>query len=266
MASEKVEFLKARLRNTAPSISLDRARLVTKFYEMPSVESPVSRKAHLLEYLLKNMKIFINPQSIFVGDHGERYRSVPVYPEWGSKWILEDIDTFDTRSTDKLAWGDPSDKEELIGILKQWEGRSFREIIDSKLPDDMKKASDNGLITIGSRIVSTASHMPHYSKVLATGYKQMIEEIQAKLDGIEHYDYITQEQKDVWEGMIVTLKAGIEFAHRYADLAEQMAAEETDEKRKAELNRITETCRHIPEYPARTFYEAMQFFWFIHLT
>ena len=116
MASEKVEFLKARLRNTAPSISLDRARLVTKFYEMPSVESPVSRKAHLLEYLLKNMKIFINPQSIFVGDHGERYRSVPVYPEWGSKWILEDIDTFDTRSTDKLAWGDPSDKEELIGI------------------------------------------------------------------------------------------------------------------------------------------------------
>lgn len=185
MASEKVEFLKARLRNTAPSISLDRARLVTKFYEMPSVESPVSRKAHLLEYLLKNMKIFINPQSIFVGDHGERYRSVPVYPEWGSKWILEDIDTFDTRSTDKLAWGDPSDKEELIGILKQWEGRSFREIIDSKLPDDMKKASDNGLITIGSRIVSTASHMPHYSKVLATGYKQMIEEIQAKLDGIE---------------------------------------------------------------------------------
>lgn len=52
MASEKVEFLKARLRNTTPSISLDRARLVTKFYETPSVESPVSRKAHLLEYLL----------------------------------------------------------------------------------------------------------------------------------------------------------------------------------------------------------------------
>ncbi len=266
MASEKVEFLKARLRNTTPSISLDRARLVTKFYETPSVESPVSRKAHLLEYLLKNMKIFINPQSIFVGDHGERYRSVPVYPEWGSNWILQDIDTFDTRSTDCMEWATPTDKEELIGILKQWNGNSFREIIDSKLPEDMKRASDNGLITIGSRIVSTASHMPDYKTVLAKGYAKMIEEIQAKIDGIEHYDFITQEQKDVWEGMIVTLKAGIDFAHRYADLAEQMAAEETDEKRKAELIRITETCRQVPEKPARTFYEAMQFFWFIHLT
>lgn len=266
MASERVEFLKARLRNTTPSISLDRARLVTKFYETPSVESPVSRKAHLLEYLLKNMKIFINPQSIFVGDHGERYRSVPVFPEWGSNWILQDIDTFDTRSTDYMEWGSPTDKEELIGILNKWNGHSFREIIDSKLPEDMKKASDNGLITIGSRIVSTASHMPHYEVVLAKGYRKMMEEIQAKLDGIEHYDYITQEQKDVWEGMLVTLQAGIDFAHRYADLADQMAAEETDEKRRAELLRIGETCRQVPEKPARTFYEAMQFFWFIHLT
>lgn len=265
MASEKVEFLKKRLRNTMPSISLDRARLVTKFYEMPSVESPVSRKAHLLEYLVENMKIFINPQSIFVGDHGERYRSVPVYPEWGSNWILEDIDTFDTRTTDTLAWADPGDKEELIGILNKWNGRSFREIIDSKLPEDMKQASLNGLITIGSRIVSTASHMPQYEVVLAKGFGKMIEEIQAKLDGIEHYDYVTQEQKDVWEGMIVTLKAGIRFAHRYADLAEEMAKTETDEKRKAELIRITETCRQVPEKPARTFYEAMQFFWFVHL-
>ena len=66
MSSNKVEFLKARLRDTHPSISLDRARLVTEFYRIPSVESPISRKAHLLEYLLKNMKIFINPQSIFV--------------------------------------------------------------------------------------------------------------------------------------------------------------------------------------------------------
>lgn len=45
MASEKVEFLKARLRNTTPSISLDRARLVTKFYETPSV-SPLYHAKH----------------------------------------------------------------------------------------------------------------------------------------------------------------------------------------------------------------------------
>ena len=265
MASERVEFLKARLRNTMPSISLDRARLVTKFYEIPSIESPIARKAHMLEYLLKNMKIFINPQSIFVGDHGERYRSVPAYPEWGSNWILEDIDTFDTRSTDRMVWGSPTDKQELIDICTKWNGHGFREVIDSHLPEDMKQASLDGLITIGSRIVSTASHMPQYGVIFEKGFAKMIEEIQAKLDGIEHYDFITQEQKDTWEGMIITLRAAIDFAHRYVDLAEEMAKDEKDEKRKADLLKIAETCRQVPEKPPRTFYEAMQFFWFIHL-
>lgn len=265
MASERVEFLKARLRNTNPSISVERARLVTQFYRIPSIESPITRKARMLEYLLQNMTIFINPQSIFVGDHGERYRSVPAYPEWGSNWILEDIDTFDTRSTDTLYWDKPEDKQELIDICTEWRGRGFREVIDSHLSEEQKQASLDGLITIGSRIVSTASHMPEYGVIFEKGFAKMIDEIQAKLDGIEHYDYVTQEQKDTWEGMIITLKAAIQFAHRYVKLAWEMAETEEDPKRKADLLRIAETCERVPELPPRTFYEAMQFFWFIHL-
>jgi pyruvate formate-lyase/glycerol dehydratase family glycyl radical enzyme len=265
MASERIEFLKNRLRTTKPSISLDHARLVTEFYKIPTVESTISRKAHLLEYLLMKMKIFINPQSLFVGDHGERYRSVPVFPEWGSNWVLDDIDTFDTRTTDTLAWATPTDKEELIGILKQWNGRSFREIIDSKLPQKMKEASDDGLITIGSRIVSTASHMPQYSVIFSKGFRVMINECKKNIAAIDHYDYITQEQKDTWEGMIITLEAAIKFAHRYADLAKEMAATEADPKRKAELLQIADNCEIVPENPPRTFYQALQFLWFIHL-
>ncbi|WP_346961104.1 glycyl radical protein [Faecalicatena contorta] len=265
MASKKVEFLKSRLRNTYPSISVERARLVTEFYRRPSIETPISRKAHMLEYLLANMTIYINPESIFVGDHGERYRSVPAYPEWGSNWILEDIDTFDHRSTDNMCWAKPEDKEELIAICEEWKGRGFREVVDSHLTEEMKQASLDGLITIGSRIVSTASHMPNYGEVMKKGFRRMIGEIQEKLDSIPHYDYVTQEQKDTWEGMLVTLKAAVHFAHRYAELAEQMSQSEADPIRKAELNRIAETCWRVPELPPRTFYEAMQFFWFIHL-
>ncbi|MBR3866637.1 MAG: formate C-acetyltransferase/glycerol dehydratase family glycyl radical enzyme, partial [Butyricicoccus sp.] len=48
------------------------------------------------------------------------------------------------------------------------------------------------------------------------------------------------------------------LANRHADLAEKMAAECEDEKRKAELLKIAEVCRWVPEHPARTFYEACQ--------
>lgn len=265
MSSRKVEFLKEKLRNTDPSISLDRARLVTEYYKIPSIESPIMRKAGLLKYLLENMKIFIDSETIFVGDHGERYRSVPVYPEWGSDWILDDIDTFDTRSTDKLSWASAEDKNELIRICTEWSGKGFREVVDSKLPEDMKQASLDGVLTIGSRIVSTASHMPYFEKIIKTGFRGMIEQIDENLQHIKHYDYITQEQKDTWEGMKITLEAAIHFSHRYAELADKMAEEETDIKRKQELKKIAECCNKVPEYPAETFYEAVQFVWFVHL-
>ncbi len=265
MATEKIEFLNNQLRNAKPGVSLDRARLVTKYYQQPSIESPIARKAKMLKYLLENMEIYIADEEIVVGNHGEAFRTVPVHPEYGTEWILEDIDTFDTRTTDRLRWLHPGDKEELIEICKAWRGRGFREIIDSHLPAEAKEAALTGILTIGSRIVSTASHMPDFATILSKGFRAMIQEIQAKLDGIEHYDFLTQEQKDTWEGMIITLEAAIAFAHRYADLAEKMAAECGDARRKAELLAIAETCRLVPEFPAQTFAQATQFVWFIHL-
>lgn len=265
MVTERVLDLKKKLRETKPTISLDRARLVTNFYKIESIESPVLRKAHLLEYLLKNMKIFIEPESLFVGDHGERYRSVPVYPEWGAKWILEDIDTFDTRTTDTIYWANEHDKAELTDILNEWNGKAFRELIDAQLPEEMKRASDDGIITIGSRIVSTASHMPQYSVIFKKGFAKMIEECEENIASIDHYDYETEEQRETWEGMIITLRAAIDFAHRYAVLATLMASQEKDEKRKAELLLIAENCRTVPEQPPKTFYQALQFMWFTHL-
>ncbi|MEM3580267.1 MAG: pyruvate formate lyase family protein, partial [Candidatus Bathyarchaeia archaeon] len=42
-------------------------------------------------------------------------------------------------------------------------------------------------------------------------------------------------------------------------------SKENDPLRKKELERIAETCRWVPANPARTFYEAIQSFWFIYL-
>lgn len=49
------------------------------------------------------------------------------------------------------------------------------------------------------------------------------------------------------------------------DLAEQMASGEADAQRKAELERIAETCRWVPEHPPRTLYEAIQSTWFTYV-
>ena len=56
--------------------------------------------------------------------------------------------------------------------------------------------------------------------------------------------------------------AMIRLANRYADLAEEMAEEEPSGQRKAELLEMAKICRRVPEYPAQTFREGVQAFFF----
>ena len=55
------------------------------------------------------------------------------------------------------------------------------------------------------------------------------------------------------------------FADRYADLADQMAAREESKERSGELQKIAKICRNVPRHPAKTFHEAVQSLYFIHL-
>jgi formate C-acetyltransferase len=55
------------------------------------------------------------------------------------------------------------------------------------------------------------------------------------------------------------------FAQNYANRARELAATETQSNRKAELRTLAERCTNVPRNPARSFAEALQAFWFIHL-
>ena len=68
-----------------------------------------------------------------------------------------------------------------------------------------------------------------------------------------------------YEGALIVMRAAIRFAHRYAELAREMAAKEKNETRKAELIAIAETCEWVPEHPARNLREAIQSHFFCHL-
>ena len=65
------------------------------------------------------------------------------------------------------------------------------------------------------------------------------------------------------ESVILSCDAVIQYARRYAVLALEMAEKENDSVRKLELLKIASACSRVPEYPAETFQEACQSFWFI---
>jgi formate C-acetyltransferase len=48
-------------------------------------------------------------------------------------------------------------------------------------------------------------------------------------------------------------------------MAAALADEEQDENRKKELIQISQVCRQVPANAPRNFWEALQYYWFMHL-
>ena len=65
--------------------------------------------------------------------------------------------------------------------------------------------------------------------------------------------------------MVISGKGLLRFAERYAELARSQAAEEADDVRRQELEDIAATLDQVPVRRARTFREAVQFYWIIEV-
>lgn len=90
-----------------------------------------------------------------------------------------------------------------------------------------------------------------------------IKEKMAQVDQTIPEDYV--EQKDFLAAAVISLEAVTNFARRYAALAKKSAARQKNAARRKILEEIACTCEWVPANPPRTFIEAIQFFYFIHL-
>lgn len=263
MLTKRVEKLKSRLRDTKPSIDVDRARLITEFYRQCTLDSPVLVRAKSTKYLLENMSIYIADDELIVGNQSSEFRKVPVFPEYGSTWIINEMDQFSTRGTDPLAIAE-DDKKELLSILKFWDGKSFNEFATSKLSKEVLEAEQAGVLSVGSRITSTGHVVPNYSKILDIGLSGIIKEAKTQKEAVNTVDDVTQRKVDFWEAVIIVCESAIKLAERFSLTAKKLAAKTIDGKRKAELELIAENCMNVPKNSPKTFYEAIQFVWFMH--
>ena len=102
-----------------------------------------------------------------------------------------------------------------------------------------------------------------YETVLAAGLAGVKEKVKKEMEGCNLGDADYATKMCFLESVLISCDAVIAYANRYALLAEEMAAREENRNRKQELNTIAAICRRVPEYPASSFQEACQSFWFI---
>ncbi len=261
--TDRIPKLVAHLYAKMPEIESARARLITESYKETEALPIVMRRAKAFEHILDNIPIIIRESELIVGSTTIAPRGCQTYPEFSYKWLEAEFETVATRKADPFYIAEQT-KRELLEADAYWEGKTTSELATSLMTEETKKAIEHNIFTPGNYFYNGVGHVTvQYDKVLAIGYEGIIAQVEEELAKCDpgDQDYCTRSQ--FLQAVLISCRAVIRYALRYADLAQKEADACSDASRKKELLQIASNCRRVPAKGATSFYEACQGFWFV---
>lgn len=264
--NSRIQRLREESLKAVNRLSPERALLVTEFYKSEKaagLSAPVVR-ALCFEHIMKNKVLWLGEGELIVGERGPAPKATPTYPEVALH-SLEDLKILDSRP--KVSF--KADEEMLSAyrdvVIPFWKGKSNREKMMSLLPREWHDAYEAGIFTEFQEQRSPG-HTVLGDKIYHKGLTDLIQEVRQNLESL---DYINDpeafEKREELTAMEMAARALMAYASRYAELLQEKAAVETNPERKKELSEMAEICRRVPANAPRTFHEALQYYWFVHI-
>ena len=261
--SPRIQKLVDALHEHMPVIESARAKLITESYKETEGEPIITRRAKAFAHILHNIPIIIRDNELIVGSSTIAPRGCQTFPEFSYEWLEAELDTVATRTADPFEIAEET-KAELKEADKYWKGKTTSELATSYMAPEAIKAIEHNIFTPGNYFYNGVGHVTvKYWEVLETGFEGIMEKAQKELDGCSVGDGNYARKSHFLEAVILSCKAVIDYAGRYAKLAQEMAAQTSDPVRKQELLVIAENCSRVPAKGAQNFYEACQSFWFV---
>ncbi len=263
--TERVKQLRQQSLDAVPTISTERAELMTDFYRQHTELTSASvRRALAFQHLMEKKTVCINQGELIVGEKGPAPKATPTYPELCCH-SLQDLDILNSREKIPFKVSPEARKVYERTIIPFWQGKSMRELIFEQMSDPWGAAYEAGIFTEFMEQRSPG-HTVLDDKIYHKGMFDFKREIQLSLENLNYLNdpdaYAKGEQL---KAMDLCADGLIRFAQRYADRARQLAQQEPDPGRKTELGRIAKVCSRVPAYAPRDFWEALQYYWFVHL-
>ena len=261
--SPRIQKLVDALYEHMPVIESARAKLITESYKETEGEPIITRRAKAFAHILHNIPIIIRDNELIVGSSTIAPRGCQTFPEFSYEWLEAELDTVATRTADPFEIAEET-KAELKEADKYWKGKTTSELATSYMAPEAIKAIEHNIFTPGNYFYNGVGHVTvKYWEVLEIGFEGIMEKAQKELDGCSVGDGNYARKSHFLDAVILSCKAVIDYAGRYAKLAQEMAAQTSDPVRKQELFVIAENCSRVPAKGAQNFYEACQSFWFV---
>ncbi len=166
---------------------------------------------------------------------------------------------------------DEGKRKELHEIHKYWKNKSVhgseRKLLPKEIMEYWPYTKQGVFLWLHGGHIGT----PDYEKLFQVGLKGIVAEAKGYLEKIssdpELYLHAREyvQKRAFYEAVIIVTEAVIRQGKRFAKLCSEKALEETEVKRKAELEEMAQICEWVPENPPRTLHEALQSYWFVNL-
>jgi formate C-acetyltransferase len=265
--TERLQKIKDNYMKYRPSITTFRAQAITKIAKENPGMPKILLRAKCFRYCCETAPLVIQEHELIVGAPNGAPRAGAFSPDIAWRWLRDEIDTIGTRSQDPFYISEEDKtilKEELFPY---WAGKS----VDEFCEDQYREA---GVWTMsGESYVSDCSYHatngggdsnPGYDVILMK--KGMLDIQQEAKDKLAQLDYKNPEDIEkiyFYKSVLDTTEGVMIYAKRLSDYAAELAAKETNHKRKSELLKISEVNARVPAHKPQSFWEAIQSVWTI---
>ncbi|MBY8980276.1 MAG: glycyl radical protein [Candidatus Lokiarchaeota archaeon] len=264
--NERIKKLRKQSRSAVPYLSLERALLVTEFYKKGASQlytAPVAR-AKAFEHILKNKEICFNDGELIVGERGQEPKATPSYPEVCCH-SLTDLEILDSREKISFRVQDEVRQQSREIIIPYWKGKTIREKIFSQVDQEWIDAYNSGIFTEFME-QRAPGHTAAGKNIWNSGFLDFKNQIKESIDTLDFFtDPDAFAKREQLRAMDIAADSIIAYAERHSEKALKLAKREVNPLRKRELEKIAEVCLNVPAHAPRTFWEALQHYWFIHL-
>jgi formate C-acetyltransferase len=218
----------------------------------------------MLKNILEKMSIYIEDETLIVGNQAASNKDAPIFPEYTLEFVIDELDKFEKRDGDVFYITEET-KAALRSIAPFWENNNLRAKGEALLPEEVNVFMETGFFGMEGKLNSGDAHLAvDYEQLLKiglVGYEKRVRQLKAELDlcvpeNIDKYVF--------YKAVLIVIEAVKTYADRFSLLAQEMA-ENAQSHRKDELLEISNICSKVPYEPASSFKEAIQSVWFIQL-
>lgn len=264
--NNRIKTLRQRSLDAVPTISLERAELLTEFYnsgKSDGISVPVAR-ALAFKYILENKELYIGEGELIVGERGPSPKATPTYPEICTH-TEKDFKILNEREKVSFKVDEGAFAIQQNLIQPNWEGGSIRDRILSSVDQDWIDAYKAGIFTEFME-QRAPGHTVMDDKIFKKGFVDFKKDI---ADSISRLDFENDpnafDKVEELKAIEIAADALIKYAERYSKILNALAKNESDKNRKDELIEMSRVCKKVPKYAPESFHEALQYYWFVHL-